>query len=218
MARHVTERNLRELRAQIRQRLIMADFAAEGTADDIRCLLALLNVEARPDFPDRSRLKTIATELRRGLFQARHPTLETEASPSLLDWIDRYLLTLGPDLLVTEAGRFTLMARQRDSARRANHDAQGFASSHLVLPRETWQGLRVLQSQFEKALGFKPTRGQVIARLIEDRVRSLSETAAHQAAATDADASPPAAPDPPAPAPVWHHQPDPSIRHTPIHA
>jgi hypothetical protein len=88
--------------------------------------------------------------------------------PDILDaWIGRYLLQVGPCLLISDALRRTVLARVRDARRRQTHADRGLRSARIELRKQGWAMLEVIRADLESATGGKISLRAVLEHIIE---------------------------------------------------
>jgi hypothetical protein len=85
----------------------------------------------------------------RELLRAIAGVRESGDPARLDDWIDRYLVQRGENLLVGEAVRRAIMARVRDAHRRQAHKAKSLHSARIEMSKAAWDKLAAIRRDMQ---------------------------------------------------------------------
>jgi hypothetical protein len=111
----------------------------------------------------RVQLRAAVQLLPRRLADRERPPLSDQDQIALRVWIKSFLITPGPELLITEGMRRLRLARLRDTDRRRLHAERGLHAATVELPQETWLQLHEV-TKLLKA----PSQRAALAHVIQD--------------------------------------------------
>jgi len=115
--------------------------------------------------------------------------VRTSGDPARLnDWIDRYLVQRGDDLLIGESVRRAVMARARDAHRRQTHKANSLHSARIEMSKATWSKLAAIRRGMERAGEERVSLGAALESIVNAyRPRAATRKKAARAPATQSD-------------------------------
>jgi hypothetical protein len=145
MARPLSFERHQNLIGQLAKDIRALTWSAGGPKSDLTRLAKFIGFDLADSPPQqRRRLKEALMELQAALANDASEGQPDRTSNALARWIDRFCVTLGPDLLATPERRQIWLDRSRDGARRARGKARDVRHVKIGLAEEQWAKIQQL--------------------------------------------------------------------------
>ncbi len=179
MARPLSVQQYQSLVSHWRSALAGLKLTASAAANR-RAVAKLLQISAGKLKPAlRQRFEAATESLWPALAAAQHAE-SPDVRPDALDgWIERHLITSGPDLLITREARLQAMAHIRDRRRRAHRGDDQTRSARIAMAQADWAALQQVRRALaeQAAADGRPERhislGMALAYVVRAHVQGI---------------------------------------------
>jgi hypothetical protein len=145
MTRPLSLERYQALTDQLAKDIRELPWGAGGQKGDVKRLAGLIGFNLKnATRQQRQRLEEALVELTAALAIKASEGQPDRTSDALARWIDRFCVTLGPDLLATPERRQIWLDRSRDGARRARGKARDVRHVKIGLAEEQWAKIQQL--------------------------------------------------------------------------